>query len=202
MIKITKDDELALIIHVISRREKGAGIVALFLIGISVVQFFLHRKVNDSRLIGPIGAALTCGLFYLVAYEESVFTFDSRKRSFSEKRGTLSFSRIEHVILQSVIYNKNYYHKYRVMLFTEAGDIPLSIAYEHNEINQAIAERIRSRLGFSPETLVTDSVKALVERGLDSEAIRLLWHKRGLPFIEAKANVEEIKAGKNRSGGN
>jgi hypothetical protein len=87
------------------------------------------------------------------------------------------------------------------MLFTAAGDIFLSIAYEHNDILQTVAERIRSRLGFSPEALVMDSVKALVERGLDIEAIRLLRHKQGRSFTEAKAIVAKIKAAKNRSAG-
>jgi hypothetical protein len=107
MKKISKDDEQELIIHVTSWPEKAAGLAALFFVDFLIVQFLLQRKVSDSRLIGFIGAVVTCGLYYLVAYENSLFAFDSRtrlltwrrKRALSVKRGTLPFGRIEQVIL-------------------------------------------------------------------------------------------------------
>lgn len=202
MKKINKDDKNELIIEVTSRFEKWVGSGALLFLGFPIVQFFLGKRLNEERLMGFIGGAVVCGLIYLVAYEESVFIFDSstrlltwrRKRSLSTKQGTLSFSRIKQVILQSSIGNRKHAPKHRVTLLTEDGELPVSIAYEHHEINQKIAERIRSRLGLAPDDLMIDSIKSLVERGFDLEAIRLLREKQGLSLTEAKNQITQMKA--------
>ncbi len=204
MKKIIKDDTDELVIEVSSRLAKGSGFAALFLVAFPLVQFLLHKRMDEERLIGFIGGAVTSGLVYLVAYESSLFAFDSRtrlltwrrKRSLSKKQGTLPFGRIEQVILESAIGNTKYSPKHRVMLRTGEGELPLSIDYEHNEINQTLAERIRSRLGLSPESLVIDSVQSLVERGLTIDAIRLLREKRGLSLTEAKSLIAQMKAPK------
>lgn len=207
MKKINKDDKNELIIEVTSRFEKWVGYGALLFLGFPIVQFFLGKRLNEERLMGFIGGAVVCGLVYLVAYEEALFTFDSRtrllkwrrKRSLSTKQGTLPFSRINQVVLQSAIGNKKHSPKHRVALLTGEGELPVSIAYEHHEMNQKIAERIRSRLGLSPEELVMDSVKALVEQGHPVGAVQLLQEKQGLSLTEAKAVVTRMKEQKNRS---
>ena len=63
-------------------------------------------------------------------------------------------------------------------------------------MNQILAERIRRRLGMSPDDLVADSIQSLAERGETVEAIRLLREKRGLSLTEAKGLVDRMKAEK------
>ncbi|MBI3802174.1 MAG: hypothetical protein HY282_00225 [Nitrospirae bacterium] len=206
MKKITKDDDDKLIVEVSSRWVKGVGFGALFFLGFPLIRFFFHQPLGKERLIGFIGAAITCGVIYLGSYEESLFTFHSgarfltwkRKRSLLEKEGTLPFDRITQVILQSPIGNSRYYPKARVTLLTRETELPLSIAYEQDEMNQVIAERIRCRLGLSVERLVPDAVQSLIDRGLDLDAVRLLREKEGLSLMEAKNKVVRLKAREKR----
>ncbi|TAJ96680.1 MAG: hypothetical protein EPO39_19940 [Candidatus Manganitrophaceae bacterium] len=201
MKKIIKEDERELVVEVSSGFLKGIGVAALFFLGFPLIRFFLRNPLDQEHLVGYIGAAVTCGLSYLVAFEEARFSFDSgtrlltwrRRRSLSKKEGSIPFSQIEQVVLESAIGNNKYYPKHRVILRTGEGALPISLSYEHDDLNQAIAERIRSRLGLSPNALVADSIQSLVERGLDLDAIRLLREKEGLSLADAKKRIAEIK---------
>ena len=204
MKKITKDDADVLVIEVFSRMAVGSGFAALFFIFYPLLQRFPATPLSEERRIGFIGAAVTCGLIYLALYEKARFVFDSktrrltwrRRRSLSSRHGTVPFDAIDQVVLRSCIGNSRYAPKERVVLLTREGEFPLSIAYEHDEMNQILADRIRCRLQMPPEGLVTDSVQSLVEQGRTTDAIRLLREKRGLSLAEAKILVTQIKAQK------
>lgn len=204
MKKITKDDADALVIEVSSRMAVGCGLAALFFTFYPVSQRLLQTPLSEDRLIGFIGGAVTCGLIYLVLYEKVRFVFDSktrlltwrRRRSLSSRQGTVPFAMIDRVVLRSCIGNSRYAPKERVVLLTREGELPLSIAYEHDEMNQILADGIRRRLGMALEDLVTDSVQLLVERGETIEAIRLLREKQGLSLTEAKGQVDRMRARK------
>jgi ribosomal protein L7/L12 len=76
---------------------------------------------------------------------------------------------------------------------TGTGEIPISIAYEHSDKNEVIAERMRVFLNMSSKTLIVDSIKASIANGKDIDAIRLLREKSGISLNEAKAIVTKIK---------
>ncbi|MFZ2300941.1 MAG: hypothetical protein WAW10_03605 [Gallionella sp.] len=203
MKNILKDSKSELVI--IARSSLIAWVGGLGLALLLYLAYLLIRgHSGDERIIGLAGASATCALIFLTSYEKSDFFFDlpsrvltwSRQRGFFRRNGTVSFAVIERVVLQSCIGNDKYYPSHRVVLITQNGELPLTVAYEHDDMNEVIAKRIRSFLSMPPDSLLEDSVESLVESGRNVDAIRLLREKEGISLEEAHDTVARLKKGK------
>jgi hypothetical protein len=92
--------------------------------------------------------------------------------------------------------NDKDFPSHRVVLITKNGELPIMLAYEHDDMNEVLAERIRSFLALSSNTLLEDSVKSLIESGREVDAIRLLREKSGITLTEAHSAIARIKDAK------
>jgi hypothetical protein len=203
MKNILKDSKNELV--VIARSSLIAWVGGMGIVFLLCLAYLLIRgHSGDERIIGIAGASVTCALIFLTGYEKSDFFFDlpsrvltwSRQRGFFRRNGTVPFAAIERVVLQSCIGNDKYYPSHRVVLVTQDGELPLTVAYEHDDMNEVIAKRIRSFLSMPPDSLLEDSVESLVESGRNVDAIRLLREKEGISLEEAHDTVARIKKGK------
>ena len=178
----------------------GLGLILLLWLGYLLLS---GESAGSERCIGLAGAAATCALFFLVGHENSDFRFErhtrrltwSRQRGFFKRHGTVAFGDIGGVVMQSCIGNDRYYPKHRIVLLTREGELPVTVAYEYDAMNEVMAQGIRSFLGMAADGLVDDSVAALVAAGRKIDAIRLLREKRDLTLAEAQQAVEQINSG-------
>lgn len=204
MKNILKDSGNELVIAIRSPLVAWVGGLGIFFLLYLAYLLIIPGHSGDERIIGLAGASATCALFFFAGYEKSDFFFDrqartltwSRQRGFFRRNGTVSLADIERVVLQSCMGNDRYYPTHRVALITPNGELPLTIFYEHNDMNEVIAERIRSFLAMPSNSLLQDSVESLVESGRNIDAIRLLREKSGISLAEAHDMVARIKDGK------
>jgi hypothetical protein len=165
------------------------------------------------RVIGSLGAAATCALAFLFGSENCDFSFEaatgllswSRQRGFFKPKGSAALDSIGSVVLQSCLGNDRYYPKHRVVLVIKDQELPLTIAYEHDAMNEVIAEWIRAFIGKSSKSLTEDSLEELVADGRHIDPIRLLREKTGVSLSEAHRVVRAGKidmADSNKSGQN
>lgn len=200
MKQIQKDSANELTIVIRSPLEAWMGGATIFFL-LDLLYTWLSRSSNTDRMIGLIGASATCGLFFLFFNEKCDFKFDlqtrlltwSRRQGFSKRNGVLPFDAIGRVVLQSCMGNNKYYPKHRIVLLTSEGELPLTISYEYDDMNEIIAERIRNLLGTSSKSLIEDSVESLVAAGRNIDAIRLLREKSGISLTEAHSAVARIR---------
>jgi hypothetical protein len=203
MKQILKDSDNELVITIRSPLIAWTGCLGIVFLVYLAYLLFTPGHSGDKRIIGLVGATATCALTFLAFYEKSMFTFDlrsriltwSRQRGFAKHGGTLPLTAIDRVVLQSCMGNDRYYPSHRVVLVTRNGELPMMIAYEHDDMNDVIAERIRSFLALSSNTLLEDSVRTLVECGQDVDAIRLLCEKTGITLTDAHNHIARIKDG-------
>ncbi|MBI5437802.1 MAG: hypothetical protein HY936_02455 [Nitrosomonadales bacterium] len=204
MKNILKDTENELVIAIRSPLVAWVGGLGIFFLLYLAYLLITQGRSEDERIIGLAGASATCALFFFAGYEKSDFSFDlqtrilawSRRRGFFRRNGTVPFAAIERVVLQSCMGNDRYYPSHRVALITSNGELPLTAFYEHDDMNEVIAERIRSFLAMPPGSLLEDSVESFVESGRNVDAIRLLREKSGISLAEAHNTVARIKDGK------
>ena len=204
MKNILKDSGNELMIAIRSPLVAWVGGLGIFFLLYLAYLLIIHGHFGDERIIGLAGASATCALFFFAGYEKSDFSFDlqsrtliwSRQRGFFRHNGTVPFAAIERVVLQSCMGNDKYYPNHRVVLITQNGELPITVAYEHDDMNEVIAERIRTFLAIPADSLLQDSVESLVESGRHVDAIRLLREKSGISLAEAHDMVARIKEGK------
>lgn len=209
MRQILKDSDNELVVVVRSPLIVWIGAFGMFFLCHLLYLLISRDFSNMERIQGLTGASAVCMIAVLFAYEKCDFRFDlrsrlltwSRQRSFARRSGTVPFDAIQGVTLQSCIGNSRYSPKHRVVLDTREGELPVMIAYEHDAMNETIAERIRAVLGTSSNTLVKDSVTSLVERGREMDAIRLLREKDDISLTEAHTVIARLKAGKGPDSG-
>jgi hypothetical protein len=204
MRQIIKDTSNELILAVRSPFEAVLGCATVFTL-IFLLYTWLHQPSRTDRMIGLAGAAAICAIVFLFAYEKNDFHFDrqtrllawSRQQGFFKHKGVVPIGSIERVVLQSCIGNNRYYPKRRVVLVTRDCELPLTISYQNDRMNEVMAERIRAFLDISSKSLLDDSIESLVATGRDLDAIRLLREKNGLSLSDARDIVDRIKDGTN-----
>jgi len=203
MISILKDSESELVVTVRSPLYALLGWASILCLAYLVYILIIAIPSTDSRMIGLILASVTSALAFFVLYEKADFSFDlvSRTLNWSRQRGlfkqadNVSFAAIQRVTLQSSTNGDKDYPGHRVALLTRDGELPLQLAYEHDGMNEVIAEKIIFFLDL-PNTLLQDSISDLVKRGRDVDAIRLLMKKVGMAKADARNAITAIKDGK------
>jgi len=210
MKNILKDSSTELVI--ITRSPLIAWVGGLGIVFILYLAYLLiiTGYSGDERIIGLAGASATCALFFFAGYEKSDFIFDlqsrtltwSRQRGLFKRNGVVPFAAIQHVVLQSCMGNDKYYPSHRTVLVTSDGELPITLAYEHDDMNEVLAKRIRSFLHMPANNLVEESVEALVANGRDIDAIRLLREMSDISLSDAHDMVARIKEAGNRAAGN
>lgn len=150
-------------------------------------------------------------LCFLICYERTRFEFDPTvglvrwfyKRIFSTRTGSLPFSRVKAVALQTSLGSDATCPSTRLALISDHGELPLCKAYAGGtgEEYQTIAARIRALLNLSPASsdVVLDTVRTAVEQGRNLEAIRLLRLYKGMNLVEAKAFIERLRSSRSTS---
>jgi hypothetical protein len=164
----------------------------------------LHGSFNLHESTPLIGTAFFL-LGLLVTFERSRFEFDpalscvrwSHTRTFARESGTIPFTRVQSVILQTSLGSSAVNPSYRVALITDRGELPLTTAYMagFSKEYEAIASRIRTVLSMSPSAsdIVLDSVRASLDRGRRLDAVHLLRHHNGLSLNEAVRFVKQLQ---------
>lgn len=162
----------------------------------------LHGSFNLNESAPLIGAAFFL-LGFLVTYERTRFEFEpglglvrwSRIRTFATQHGSLPFTRVKSVILQTSLGSDAVSPSCRVTLVTDQGELPLTIAYSGGmQVEyEAIAAKIRTLLSLNPSSsdIVMDSIHAALDQGRKIEAIRLVRLHKGLSLTEATRFVEQ-----------
>lgn len=173
----------------------GLGIV--FLVYLAYLLMTGHS--GEERIIRLIGASATCALFFFAGYEKSDFIFDlqlrmltwSRQRGFFRRNGVVPLAAFS-VGAPSCMGNDRYYPLHRTVLITSEGELPVTLAYEHDDMNEVLAKRIRSFLYMPANKLVEKSAETLVASGRDIDAIRLLREKGDISLTDAHDKVARI----------
>ena len=204
---ILKDSEREFIVEENSVLLRGMLVVAVLCLLGSAALYFGQENPDMQKVKGLLFTSVFFAVFFVIFYEKSVFIFDrtgqwlrwKRYRLFRHRSGQLSFGQIESVLLQTQIGNSQGKPSRRVVIQTHEGELPLTITYDASDENETIAARIRELLKQSPETLVSDSVEALVLQGRVIDAVRFLRAEENLSLTEAKARVEEIQSGQSDS---
>ena len=151
--RIRSDGAERLIVEVRSPFQAIVGAASLiFLVWLGYL--WLDHSHETRRMIGLAGAGATC-LLFLAIYESGDFAFDSRTRLLKwsrriglvKRRGEVPFADIDRVVVETGMGGNQYYPRQRVVLVTGAGELPLTMSYEHDSMNAAVAESIRDFLG-------------------------------------------------------
>lgn len=203
---ITEDGQGRLVFRVRSPLQNAVGGLGLFFLGWLVVHW-LTRHPNHERMIGLIGASVTCLLFMLFA-ETSDFVFDAdtcrltwtRRTGFVRRSGMMPFEEIEHVVVRTALGSDAVAPSQRIVLLTRSGELPLTASYSPSDAHAENAERLRKFLGQNQAEPISASVNALVEAGRDLDAIRELRLTRSMSLTEAHSEVARIR--KDVRGGN
>lgn len=173
---------------------------ALFL-GVALYDVFFGTRGTD-RLVGLLGAAVTCGLIAIVFLEISRFQFERttrmvtwrRRWALRQRTGSIPFGSVQSVIVERPIGDDGTPSR-RITLKTKDGEvIPLTIGYRPDADGAVVqtASRIRGLLGHEADATHMHNVKALVADGRVIDAIRVLREEEGLSLLDAKRRVEEL----------
>ncbi len=170
---------------------------------VPTVRRALHGSFDLNESASLIGTAFFL-LGFLVTYERTRFEFDPglglvrwfRIRIFATQHGSLPFTRVKSVIIQTALGSDAVSPSCRVTLVTDQGELPLTIAYSGGmQVEyEAIAARIRTvlRLNSSSSDMVMDSIHAALIQGRKIEAIRLVRLHKGFSLTEATRFVEQL----------
>lgn len=181
----------------------GLWVAIVFVV---LAAYHFGKQPNDTeKAIGCIGAAAVFAIFYLAAYERSVFVFNlrnrsikwSRRRVLSQRQGILTFAQVKSVVALMPIGDDGTPSR-RVVLLTDKGELPISLAYKPDINNEslAIAARLNDIVrGHPAADPVIDGVQALIDADKTLDAIRMLRTERNLSLTEAHEMVEKLKAG-------
>lgn len=196
---ISEDVPGRLVFQVRSPLQNAVGGLGLFFLGWLIVHW-LTRHPNHERMIGLIGASITCLLFLLLS-ETSDFIFDAgtgrlswtRRVGLVRRAGTVPFEDIEHVVIRAALGSDSVAPSQRIVLLTRNGELPLTASYSPSDAHAENAERLLAFLGRTRGDHLLDSVNALVAAGRDVDAIRELRLARGMSLTDAHAEVARIR---------
>lgn len=197
---ISEDVPGRLVFQVRSPLQNAVGGLGLFFLGWLIVHW-LTRHPNHERMIGLIGASITCLLFLLLS-ETSDFIFDAgtgrlswtRRVGLVRRAGTVPFEAIEHVVIRTALGSDSVAPSQRIVLLTRNGELPLTASYSPSDAHAENAERLLAFLGRTRGDHLLDSVNALVAAGRDVDAIRELRLARGMSLTDAHAEVARIRS--------
>lgn len=181
-----------------------ALLLAAALCTIPTIRDALQGSFNVTHSTPLIGTALFL-LGFLAVYERARFAFDprlgvvrwSRKRCWWSREGSLPFSRVQSVVLQTSLGSTAVCPSYRIALITDQGELPLTIAYAAGKQQgyESVAAKIRTFLDLSPSPtdILMDSVRSAMAQGHTIDAINLVRRQKGGSLAEAKRFVEQLK---------
>jgi hypothetical protein len=174
----------------------------VLMLGTAVYDYFIGAR-GDDRLIGLLGGAATTGLIALVFLEQCRFRVDPVSRlvewdqrwGFRRRTGVVAFSQIQHVSVEVPIGDRGIPSRRVVMHLANGTLLPITVGYKP-DVDGAIeraADTLRVALGQrAPST--EDSVRLLVQRGRQVDAVKLLIEKEHLTLTEAKQRVDNLRA--------
>ena len=146
------------------------------------------------------------GLFAFVSWRRETVTFDAarqqvewvRRRAFSLKSGTLPFSEVMGIGMDSITDNHGYL-TYRLTILTSDTPVPMSDAYGGGEAYyESLRKQILEFLGMdqsaksAPEPGDEASIRALLAQGRKVDAIEQMRGRYQLGLAEAVERVNEI----------
>ncbi|NIP37649.1 MAG: hypothetical protein GWO07_01135 [Candidatus Dadabacteria bacterium] len=199
--KVTKDNNEYLVIEV-----RPGWFEWLLLLFTFVSLFYLVKSYFDTprvmqNVYGAGGSAIFLFIAYMAFYEKSVFNFNrvsqhllwNRIRYFKKQSGIVSFLNITSVNLQ-ISTGDDSSPDYRVVMKTDTGDIPITIAYTGNkELCYQTIKRISEILTLQSTDLVMRSAGKMVREGRHIDSVKLLTNEKGVSLTEAKNIVDELK---------
>lgn len=141
---------------------------------------------------------------FLVSFERARFEFDPRlrvirwvrRRAWSRREGTLPFSLVQSVILQTSLGGSATCPSVRIAVISDRGELPLTTAYAGGmqDEYEALVAKIRELLKLSPSSadIFMDSVRSAIAQGRTIDAIRLVRLKQGLSLTDATRFVAQL----------
>jgi hypothetical protein len=196
--KITQQDQRAL---VVKDFPYLLGIV-VFPMSLYLCYVAVAAAVHGGRTRNIIGwgfSALLSFLCGVVFTKRNVFEFDlvqrqlhwRRRGLYSRQQGDVPFDDIRSVTVQSL--NTSNSPTYRVLLRTDASEIPLTEAYSTGrETHERICAAINEALKLNPSDAIDNQIQELAMSGRTIDAIRLARTRYGYDLAEAKAFVDGL----------
>lgn len=177
----------------------GAVVALLAVAGYD--SFVSSHKPN--RMIGLLAGAGVCALAGLALHETACTRIDpatrsirwSRRIAFWRRAGTLTFSEVRDVMVESPTGTRGVPSQRISLLLADGSLLPLTYGCGPDfdgHIARA-AELFRKALGQPEQPSVSASAQVLVELGRFTEAVRLLATSGGLSLTDAKQRVEAMK---------
>jgi hypothetical protein len=175
----------------------GAGVAALALAG-----WRYHQYDGVSEYFwGAIGAAGMCLFVAAVFFERSRFVVDAglgmvewqRSRLFGSRAGTVGFNQVRGVASERPIGRDQGMR--RVVLHTDEGDLPVSVAYvpDPHDVALGLTLKIRLMIGLPDAgTDVPEEVHSLAAAGRTVDAACALRRHRGVSLQEAHTTVRQL----------
>ena len=179
------------------------GAPAVFL-AIAGYDYFTGSHKAD-RMIGLLAGAGVFVLAGLALFETASARVDpatktitwSRRIAFWRRGGTLSFSQVRDVIIESPTGTRRVPRQRISLRLANGSLLPLTYGCGPDVDGQLAraAALFRKTLGQPEEPSLLASAQALVELGHVTEAIRLLVTSGGMSLTDAKKRVEALKEG-------
>lgn len=143
-------------------------------------------------------------LFALVMWRRETVTFDTasqqvrwvRRRAFKLASGTIAFSDMRGITIESMSTNHNVL-SYRLTILTTAEPVPMSDEYGGGQAHyEALRKQILEFLGMdktaSPGSTDEDSIRLLLQQGRKLDAVAFVRSSYQLDLAEAVDRVNEI----------
>ncbi len=143
---------------VLTRVFGGIGLACLVL----AAWRFHEPAATPEPFWGALGGGILCLLAALAFFERSKFVLDAdsgmiewwRRRAFGRRHGKLSFAQVKSVVTERPMASDDTTR--RVVLHTDAGDVPVTIAYlpDPHDVALGLALKIRLMLGSRADDAV------------------------------------------------
>lgn len=157
---------------------------------------------GGDRLVGLIGAVVTCGLMGVVVTESARVRVSFATRTIEWQRmwafrrwaGTVAFDEVQSIFAERSIGTERIPSR-RIVLKTRDGrDIPFTLGYrpDGGEGLVRLAEQVRRVVGLAGLAVSDDVLRAMLEDGRTIDAIKHLRETKGLSLLEAKHVVEDL----------
>jgi len=178
------------------------GVVCALCAGLPLWFVLVH---HDRRALTPVVVLL---LFAIPWMRRTNFTFDAptqtirwmRMRCFVSRTGSIPFSGVQAVDIQSTMSAQANGTIYRLALVTSQGTLPMSDVYSSGErrctsVRNAIQSFLKLDAHFpAPSAGLDISIRALLQQGRKIDAIQLLRSTEKLSLTAATERVNAINA--------
>lgn len=203
--KFTQPSDDILIVKVEANAFAFLFLVCFIVLGsMAALQYARTGSMHSERFQGSVGGAAMGLLGFLFMFERSVFVFDGvqrqvrwhRRRALRKRAGVIPFGMIQSVAMQSPLGDEGVPSR-RIVLVLPGQEIPISMGYfpDHGDSCLMLGERIRQLIGLSERDrdLFMASVRAAIESGRITEAVRLLREEKQMSLEEAKQRVDAMR---------